>query len=453
VLGAAAGLALGLGGLRRATFAGAQDEPAQALGPLLPDPAGIFELPRGFEYRVLSRAGEEMDDGLLVPERHDGMAAFAAPDGRTVLVRNHENAAGAGGAFGPDNARLERLAPELLYDPAGREGGGAACLGGTTTLVFDTATQTLERHWLSLAGTLVNCAGGPTPWGTWISCEETTARANDVLRRDHGYCFEVSASAAELAPPRPLPALGRFKHEAAAIDPLSGCVYLTEDVLDGLFYRFVPSAPGDLAAGGRLQALRVRGAGSLDTRNWHALTQVPTGEALEVDWVDLDDVAAPDDDLRARGFLAGAARFARGEGVHHALGAVWFTCTLGGRAKLGQVWRYTPSPLEGTRKEREQRATLQLFLEPAEASTMESCDNLCAAPWGHLVVCEDGPQHDRLLGVTPAGEVYELARNAGGTGELAGCTFAPDGTTLFVNVQDSGLTLAITGPWERAAAL
>ena len=422
----------------------------EALGPLVPDPAGVFDLPRGFEYRAFSRAGEEMDDGLLVPERHDGMAAFPGPGGKTLLVRNHENAAGQGGAFGPGNARLASVPADKLYD---RAGGPVVCLGGTTTLVYDTERQRLERHWLSLAGTLVNCAGGATPWGSWISCEETTARAGDVLQRDHGYCFEVRADAEDLQAPAPLPGLGRFRHEALAVDPRSGCVYLTEDMFDGLFYRCVPSSPGNLAQGGNLQALRVRDADSLDTRNWHALSHVPAGEALEVDWVDLDRIDAPEDDLRARGFLDGAARFARGEGVLYAGGDVWFTCTTGGRAKLGQLWRYTPSPFEGTRREREERGRLSLFLEPAESSVMESCDNLCAAPWGHLLVCEDGPDHDRLLGITPAGVVYELGRNAKNTGELAGCTFSPDGGTLFVNEYEGGVTLAITGPFERARAI
>ncbi|MEM7308237.1 MAG: alkaline phosphatase PhoX [Planctomycetota bacterium] len=420
------------------------------LGPLVPDPEGFFDLPAGFEYRVLSRVGEEMDDGLLVPPRHDGMAAFAGEDGRTVLVRNHENPPGQGGAFGESNDRLERVPADKLYD-VGVE--GTACLGGTTTLVYNTETQELEKHWLSLAGTIVNCAGGPTPWGSWISCEEVVLSAEGPLQREHGYCFEVPAGPEGLVDPVPLVGLGRFRHEAIAVDPLSGCVFLTEDVHDGLFYRFVPSQPGDLAAGGKLQALRVREAPSLDTRNWHRLTQVPPGEELTVDWVDLDDVEAPLDDLRHRGFLAGAARFTRGEGVWFGGGSIWFTCTSGGESKLGQIWRYTPSKYEGDRKERMHRGTLALFLEPNDGGVLENCDNLCVAPWGHLVVCEDGGDDDYLRGVTLDGEVYQLARNAADFGELAGCVFSPDGSTLFVNSQKQGVTLAVTGPWEKARDL
>jgi hypothetical protein len=439
---------LGRRGLGQAP--GASKAPVEALGPLVTDPAGIFDLPAGFQYTVLSRAGEEMDDGLLVPPRHDGMAAFPGPAGKILLVRNHENLTGTGGAFGPANARLAALALEKVYD---RGVPGKACLGGTTTLLFDGAAQKLERQHLSLAGTLFNCAGGATPWGSWISCEETVARAGEGLQRDHGFCFEVPSAALEPVDPRPLTALGRMRHEAIAVEPRSGCLYLTEDVFDGLFYRFVPARAGDLAAGGALQALAVRDAPSLDTRNWHALTRLERAVELEVEWLTLDGVDAPEDDLRARGFLAGAARFARGEGVHFAGDAVWFTCTIGGSKKLGQLWRYRPSPHEGGPKEARERGRLSLFLEPEDEELMQNCDNLCAAPFGHLIVCEDGPANDRILGVAPDGTVYPLGQNRASASELAGVTFAPDGKTLFVNLQEDGLTLAITGPWERAAAL
>lgn len=277
--------------------------------------------------------------------------------------------------------------------------------------------------------------------------------ANDTLRRDHGYCFEVPALAEGLADPVPLVGLGRFRHEAVAIEPVSGCVYLTEDMFDGLLYRFVPEVPGELAKGGKLQALRVRGAGSLDTRNWHDFTRIPVGEEIDVEWVDLEDPDSPEDDLRHRGFLQGAARFARGEGIAFGNDSIYFCCTNGGRAKKGQVWRYVPSKYEGTRRERMKRAKLSLFVEPNDETVMDACDNLCVAPWGHLVLCEDGNGTDQLLGVTAAGEIYVIGRNAGSHSELAGATFSPDGTTLFVNVQTSGLTLALTGPWERAKAV
>ncbi len=440
-------------------------EGLEGLGPLIPDPAGILDLPEGFTYWTLSSAGEKMDDGLLVPARHDGMAAFAGENGRTVLVRNHENRVGLGAPFGDANELLAGVDLTKLFDAGHPE---RACLGGTTTVVVDLAERRVEKHWMSLAGTLVNCAGGPTPWGSWISCEETVSKAGGPLQRDHGWCFEVPADHEGLVDPVPLVGLGRFKHEAVAIDPASGCVYLTEDRSDGLLYRFIPDQPGSLGEGGKLQALRVRGASSVDTSNTSSFTRIEPGEEIEVDWVDLDDPEAPADDLRKRGFLAGAARFSRGEGIWYGNGAVYFACTAGGAARKGQVWKYVPSPNEGRireqgeqrgrrgrrgRRELRESGKLSLLLEPNDASTLENCDNLCVAPWGHLVICEDGNEDDRVLGATPEGRIYVIARNAGNHSELAGATFSPDGSTLFFNIQTSGLTVAVTGPWDRARNL
>lgn len=417
-------------------------------GPLLPDPDGIFALPRGFRYQVLSRPGDAMTDGFLVPARPDGMATFAGPNGRTLIVRNHEvdsDASADSGAFGGDLGLLERIDPARVYDAGA---AGAPALGGTTTMVFDTATQTLEATYLSLAGTLRNCSGGPTPWGSWITCEETLERAGSRMAHDHGFCFEVPARTWDL-PVRPLPlkAMGRFNHEAVAVDRASGIVYETEDDSEGLLYRFVPAVPGQLARGGRLQALAVRGHPSLDTRNFGGRGIEP-GSPTAVEWIDLEEVEAPEDDLRFRGFAAGAARFARGEGIWYGDGEVFIACTNGGEARKGQIWRYRPSPDEGQPSEADTPGTLELFIEPNDGTLVENADNLTTAPWGDLVVCEDGTSEDRLIGVTPDGEVYELARNMTSSGELAGVCFSPDGSTLFVNLQVDGLTLAITGPWE-----
>ncbi len=314
----AAAVSLGFTGLQ--TFMGCTaTQPQRDFGPLLPDPNGLFDLPKGFSYTAFSRVGDMMDDGFRVPHRHDGMAAFPGPDGLTLLVRNHEvnsSAAAEEGAFG--GAVLE---PDFrIYD---RGQGENPALGGTTTLVFNTRTQQLERSFLSLAGTVRNCAGGPTPWNTWITCEETTERAGDRWLHDHGYNFEVPATnQIGLAEPIPLIAMGRFNHEAVAVHPATSIVYQTEDSNDGLIYRFIPNTPERLVDGGRLQVLVVRDQPSLDTRNWDAVA-IPIGQQLAVSWMDIDNVESPEDDLRLRGFEAGAARFARGEGMWYGNDAVY----------------------------------------------------------------------------------------------------------------------------------
>lgn len=429
--------ALGFSGLH--AFMGCNPSltpPNERFGPLVSDPAGIMDLPAGFGYKIVSRVGDQMNDGFYVPGAADGMAAFEGPSGQTIVVRNHEVNPGADpamGAFGPDNALLSKLDPNLLYD-AGVDGNPA--LGGTTTFVYDTARQQLVSQYLSLAGTLRNCAGGPTPWNTWITCEEITTRAGeDGAAKDHGYAFQVPASATPtVAIPEPLRAMGRFNREAVAVDPATNIVYQTEDTHDGLIYRFIPDDPSDIAAGGRLQVLHVRDQAGLDTRNWDAQT-VSIGTELEIDWLDIEDVEAPLDDLRLRGFDQGAARFARGEGMWYGNDAVYFACTNGGKAECGQIWRLVPD------------RTLELFIEPNDPGLIENADNLTVTPWGDLIVCEDGSNEQFLVGVTPHGELYKFARNAVSNSELAGATFSPDGTTLFVNIQHDGLTLAITGQW------
>jgi secreted PhoX family phosphatase len=418
-------------------------------GELVPDPAGLLDLPKGFRYQVISSAGETMNDGLLVPGAHDGMAAFAGPGGKTILVRNHELSPGATdrGAFGERNERLGSFL-ERCYDGGH---GATPCLGGTTTLIYDHASGKVEKHWLSLAGTIRNCAGGPTPWGSWITCEETNTRKGGPVERDHGFNFEVGSSADGVAAPVALEEMGRFNHEAVAVHAASGIVYQTEDRGDGLFYRFVPKEPGNLAKGGKLQALALLDQKSADTRNWKrpALKQ---GEALAVKWIDIRNVRSPKDDLRIQGFSNGAARFARGEGIWADGDTLYFACTNGGAARSGQVFRYTASPDEGRSGEKKAPGKLELFLESPDKRILEYCDNLTVAPWGDLILAEDGDGVDHVVGVTPDAKVYKLARNAKDDGEFAGPLFSPDGSTLFVNIQSPGLTLAITGPWRRRTA-
>ena len=257
-----------------------------------------------------------------------------------------------------------------------------------------------------------------------------------------------------LADPVPLTAMGRFNHEAVAVEPNTGIVYQTEDRDDGLIYRFIPSVKGQLARGGRLQALAIRDQGPIDTRNWPETgkPKLSINEALPVEWIDLDDIESPKDDLRSRGHKKGAARFARGEGMWFGRDEVFFACTNGGISKTGQIFRYRPSPFEGTEKEIDSPGTLSLYLEPNNTHLIQACDNVAFTPWGHLLICEDGPQYNYLRGVTTEGKIYTIGNSAYfGRSELCGVCFAPNHPVLFVNLQRPGLTLAITGPWIKGA--
>ena len=414
-------------------------------GPLQDDPGKILDLPRGFSYQVISRTGDEMNDGLLVPGAHDGMAAFAVDADRVAVICNHELNFNQPelSAFGKNGALLKLVAPEKIYDA----GGKAISIGGTTTLIYNTRAKQVENHFLSLVGTERNCAGGPTPWGSWLSCEESVSMPDSIHGKDHGWVFEVPATATGLVDPVPLKAMGRFNHEAVAVDPRTSIVYLTEDRKDGLVYRFIPDTPGKLQSG-RLQALSLQGSRSADTRNWPGRDDYwQEGDTFAVSWVDLQDVHSPGDDLRAQGRALGAAVFARGEGIWSGRNEIYFTCTIGGRIGAGQIFRYRPGEHEGTQREKESPGQLQLLVESTDPKLMNNCDNITVTPWGDVMVCEDAATPCSLVGVTASGDLYHFAKNAYSDSELAGACFSPDGSTLFVNIQRPGLTLAISGPF------
>ncbi|MDQ1153506.1 alkaline phosphatase PhoX [Brevundimonas sp. SORGH_AS_0993] len=449
--------ALAFSGLARNVHAAAEEtylNEVEGYGPLKRDPNGLLDLPEGFSYRIVSQGGETMADGLLVPGQFDGMGCFALDSSRVALVRNHElkGSSSAHRHWGPggyNQQRIDRLDASRAYDTYK---DGRPLPGGTTTVIYDLASGETERQHLSLAGTSTNCCGGPTPWGSWLTCEETEETPADAdVTKAHGYVFEVPARAEGLVDPIPLTALGRFDHEAVCVDPRTGVVYLTEDRPDGLFYRFIPDAPGELVKGGRLQAMVLRARKAADTAN-HQDRLWSVGDWLDVDWIDMAEVESPRGDLRQRGHADGAALVARGEGIWWGDGELYLTATSGGPIQRGQILRYVPSPDEGRASEARRPGRLQLFVESTNEKTLNMGDNITVAPWGHLIVCEDNYSSDiknHLKGVAPDGKIYTLGRNMfQGNSEFAGAVFSPDGSTLFVNIQYPGMTLAITGPWN-----
>jgi secreted PhoX family phosphatase len=224
---------------------------------------------------------------------------------------------------------------------------------------------------------------------------------------------------------------------------------MTEDRHHSLFYRYIPDVPGELQKGGRLQALGVAGTTGLHTHNWDNEGDMPLRKPLKTHWIDLDDVDPVENDLRLRGAEMGAALFARGEGLCDAGDRFAFTCTIGGPSRLGQVFTYKPSPFEGTSEEKGTPGRLELIAESDLDSLLRNADNLVMAPWGDLLVCEDTASECGIVGIRPDGSQYEVACNTYTASELAGVCFSPDGSTMFVNIQYPGMTLAITGDWNQ----
>ena len=411
----------------------------------------LLLLPDGFRYRTFSWAGSELHDGHRVPRLADGMGVVKQEGSRVTLVRNHE---------------LHRSAvpigdPAHAYDNAP---------GGTTTLVFDTESERLVDSRVSLSGTLGNCAGGVTPWNSWLSCEEAayspklahlpTPRRQrswsvDGVRREHGFVFEVPAIG--VARPEPIYAMGQFYHEAVAIDPATGIAYMTEDQGPKAgFYRFVPAEPGHLQAGGRLQMMKAYQRP--DMTDYLQLRQ-----EMDVGWVDIPDPtegftpgSRHGDGVVSQGLAAGGSRFIALEGCTFTEGRVYFSSKLGGRAGAGCVLEYDPA-----------REKIWLIYESPGHEHFSGPDNLVVSPRGGLVICEDRLSSNKkaqtVAGLTQEGEFFRFCQvnprlrgEYGGhnladtvlTSEWAGATFSEDGAWLFINIFSPGVTVAITGPWQ-----
>ena len=403
-------------------------------------------IPPGFRCIRLSRSREPMRGGEgVVPNAFDGMASFRLPNGNVRLIRNHEMA---------DNARtsIPIGRPERSYD--------IIAGGGTTSLEVRIGTDGIPEvinEFVSLSGTHINCAGGRTPWGSWITCEETTEGEIHGRSKDHGYCFEVPASATSEVDPVPLKAMGRFVHEAIAVDPDTGIVYLTEDArynpqqltaMPGAgFYRFIPNRPGELAAGGRFQMLAIRGAPRYNT----VVGQTPW-RRLPAIWIDIEDPDPPaaEEDPYAvvrAGQAKGGAIFQRLEGCFYGDRGIYFVATEGGDAGVGQVWQYRPTGANS--------GELALIFESPGRTVLDCPDNICTTPRGGLVICEDGQAEQFLRGLTRDGRIFDLARTIGPGTEFCGACFSPDYSVLFFNQQGSrssrgatpGTTYALFGAW------
>lgn len=457
---AAAGAAVGLNPFSALAASAARGRPPKyadarhgGYGPLSPTPdrrdgAMRLALPAGFSYMGFSFENDIMSDGHPVPKAHDGMAAFPMANGNVRLIRNHEDRDRAG------TSPLDGDPTSPAYDPLGP--------AGTTSLevkTFPDGSAELVRDFVSLQGTIVNCAGGPTPWGSWITCEETTQGETQGWARDHGYNFEVPVSAEDEINPVPLKAMGRFVHEAVAVDPSSGFVYETEDrgfnpargFVGSGFYRFVPEEPGNLTAG-KLQALAVR-----NQPNYNTTTGQTVNRGLPVVWVDIDDPdpAAAETDSSAvfrQGLAEGAAIFDRLEGAWYGNGSIFFNSTSGGEAGEGQVWEYRPAGPNGI---------LRLVFESPGEDVLDNPDNITVSPRGGVLLCEDGDRPGLYLrGLTRAGRIFDFAQELVTEREWCGATFSPDGDTLFANIQGDtrsggpgnlGMTFAIWGPFEDGA--
>jgi len=383
---------------------------------LVRDPDGLLDLPEGFSYRVLQRAGTTMSDDQRVPGRPDAMGCFAGPDDTLVLMRNHELWEAH---LDQSPWRRDQAPPPEAYDPLAP--------GGVTRLVLDAHTRHLVSSNLVLAGTYWNCAGGVSPWG-WLSCQET-------VQEGHGFVFLCDREAERLQPPQRIAGYGRFRHEAAAVDPRTSIAYLTEDQPDACFYRFVPDDPGQPFTG-TLQALVASGRPALDT----GLER--QGKRFAIDWVDVPEPSPETDTVRTQARSLGAAIFRRTEGLWLTDDEAFMSATIGGRSGRGQILRLNLA-----------EQTLEVFASPEDEALLDMPDNLTVSPDGLVYVAEDGLDLDNYLRVMDReGELWAFAHCRKQT-EFAGPCFAPNGQTLFVNLQELGLTLAIDGPFDDALGL
>jgi secreted PhoX family phosphatase len=452
---------------------GGSGQPAhRPFPPLIDDPQGLLALPPGFRYEVVTYAGKTKlrDDNALTPSNHDGTAVFDAGRGRLRLIQNHELPAGS--ALGVPHF------DGTVYDPT-------ALMGGGCTVIETDRRGHNFGEWVGISGTLTNCAGGPTPWGTWLTCEETETKAgtawsgngqSGTYSRDHGYVFEVFDDGKNL--PKPIKAFGRYAHEALAIDPTRTRVYLSEDAStpNGLFYRW--TAPGGVklrsgianqlgANAGTLEAMAILMDDGSVLPDVAYLTSAQLGRPFRVKWVPVPERDGQTTSVRKQ-FTNEITRGKKFEGVYGTDKGVYVvnsyafnTADLPADAVKhdGMVWFYSYEDMTITLVTYfpHQNTTDTGTAPRYDGVVFDGPDNVTVTPWGTLVLAEDGVGASHVLSSVPGGPTYAIARNQLNIGtpaapeysEFTGPTFSSDGKVLFVNIQTPGITLAITGPWEK----
>jgi secreted PhoX family phosphatase len=415
---------------------------AAGYGPLIADPKGLLALPEGFSYTIVAQSGvTRLESGEPTPGDPDGTAAFVRHGGNgSVLVNNHE-------ISGSDANPVPRV-PGFTYDPA--------VGGGTTNIEVDKHGNRV-REYVSLAGTLNNCAGGKTPWETWLTCEE----AESLSGPGHGYVFEVDPYDQERnRDPKPIKAFGRYAHESCVVEPQGARVYHTEDAgnPNGLLYRWTaPDSALPLRRGsfrkladdaGTLEAMRASTRSGAFVPDLSVATR--PGTTYRVEWVEV-----PDRDARTLGptrsqpYAKPITRSRKLEGMWWGDGGAYFVAsfarTSDGSAAPhdGQVWFLDPD---------EDTIELKLYFKYTpedQDSDPDGPDNITVSAHGGLIIAEDGEGASHLVGSTDDGDVFFLARNELNDSEFAGPCFSGDKKTLFANIQSPGYVLAIQGPWRK----
>ncbi|WP_406079191.1 alkaline phosphatase PhoX [Micromonospora sp. NBC_00858] len=416
-------------------------------GALVPDAAKLLSLPPGFSYKIVAQAGVTLlESGEPTPSDADGTGFFRSQNGG-VLVNNHE--------IGGDEPYGVPALPGLTYDPGAR--------GGTTNIEVDSDGNRV-REYVSVAGTVQNCAGGITPWGTWLTCEETEQRAGGAFQKDHGYVFEVDAFDREANKnPVPLKFLGRFAHEAVAVDPDTHAIYETEDAggPNGLYFRWTPPA-GFRGGKGALRALALSlggdTAGTLQAMNCFKGSKhiadlaeaTQPGTRYNVTWVEVPDRNGTAVSVRKQFTDDQVTRSHKLEGAWWSDGGAYFVASFARHddgsvnEHDGQVWFYDPKSETITLK-----TIFGVNSDPDQDTNYDGPDNITVSPYGGVILAEDGEGLSHLVGVTDEGKAYPIGRNELNTSEFTGPTFSEDGKILYANIQTPGYVFAITGPWGR----